>query len=317
MRISVRGVVADYTLRQLEYFVAVAEAGSITRAASAVHLSQSAMSTALTDLEAALGIQLLVRHHAKGITLTPAGRQLLVASRQLLASAADLRSVAHGLGGSLTGTLRIGCFEVIAPYLLPELLSVAAEKLPNLELLTTEVDLADLAEGVANGTFEMGIGYDLVDDPRLKRWPLRRVPPYVLLAGSHRLANRRKIRLAELADEPMALLDLPHSRDYFRQVFASADVEPVVRYRSTTVETCRALVGRGLAYTVLNLKSAVPTALDGHPVAAVPIADETPALTMVLLNAIAARPTRRAAVVAELCRDLFGDSASRAAAASR
>ena len=120
---------ADYTLRQLEYFVAVAEAGSITRAASAVHLSQSAMSTALTDLEGALGIQLLVRHHAKGITLTPAGRQLLVASRQLLASAADLRSVAHGLGGSLTGTLTIGCFEVMAPYLLPELLSVAAQKL--------------------------------------------------------------------------------------------------------------------------------------------------------------------------------------------
>ncbi|MCM3896068.1 MULTISPECIES: LysR family transcriptional regulator [Gordonia] len=309
-RIVCEVVVADYTLRQLEYFVAVAEAGSITRAASAVHLSQSAMSTALTDLEGALGIQLLVRHHAKGITLTPAGRQLLVASRQLLASAADLRSAAHGLGGSLTGTLTIGCFEVMAPYLLPELLSVAAEKLPNLELVTTEVDMADLAEGVANGTFEMGIGYDLVDDPRLKRWPLRRVPPYALVAGSHRLAKRRKVRLADLADEPMALLDLPHSRDYFRQVFADAGVEPVVRYRSTTVETCRALVGRGLAYTVLNLQSAVPMALDGHPVAAIPIADETPALTMVLLNAIAARPTRRAAVVAELCRDLFGDTSA-------
>lgn len=309
-RIVCEVVVADYTLRQLEYFVAVAEAGSITRAASAVHLSQSAMSTALTDLEGALGIQLLVRHHAKGITLTPAARQLLVASRQLLASAADLRSAAHGLGGSLTGTLPIGCFEVMAPYLLPELLSVAAEKLPNLELVTTEVDMADLAEGVANGTFEMGIGYDLVDDPRLKRWPLRRVPPYALVAGSHRLAKRRKVRLADLADEPMALLDLPHSRDYFRQVFADAGVEPVVRYRSTTVETCRALVGRGLAYTVLNLQSAVPMALDGHPVAAIPIADETPALTMVLLNAIAARPTRRAAVVAELCRDLFGDTSA-------
>ena len=154
----------------------------------------------------------------------------------------------------------------------------------------------------------MGIGYDLVDDPRLKRWPLRRVPPYVLVEGSHRLAKRRKVRLADLADEPMALLDLPHSRDYFRQVFADAGVEPVVRYRSTTVETCRALVGRGLAYTVLNLQAAVPMALDGHQVAAIPIADETPALTMVLLNAIAARPTRRAAVVAELCRDLFGDN---------
>ncbi|MFW0792326.1 LysR family transcriptional regulator [Gordonia sp. CPCC 205515] len=302
-------MMADYTLRQLEYFVAVAEAGSITRAASAVHLSQSAMSTALTDLEGALGVQLLVRHHAKGITLSPAGRELLVASRQLLASAADLRSVAQGLGGSLAGSLSIGCFEVTAPYLLPELLATAAEKLPKLELQISEVDLADLAEGVADGTFELGIGYDLVDDPRLKRWPLRTLPPYVLVAGDHRLAKRRTVALADLADEPMALLDLPHSRDYFRRVFAEADVTPNVRYRSTTVETCRALVGRGLAYTVLNLQSAVPMALDGHQVAAVPIADDVPALTMVLLNAVAAKPTRRATVVAELCRDLFGSGA--------
>ncbi|MCV7423608.1 LysR family transcriptional regulator [Mycobacterium yunnanensis] len=298
---------ADYTLRQLEYFVAVAEAGSVTRAAAAVHLSQSAMSAALADLETALSVQLLVRHHARGISLTPAGKELLVASRQLLASATDLRTVAQGLGTSLSGTLSIGCFEVVAPYLLPELLSVAAEKLPKLHLQTTEVDLADLAEGVADGTFELGIGYDLVEDPRLKRWPLFTLPPYVLVAGSHRLAEREQVDLAELADEPMVLLDLPHSRDYFQRVFAEAGVSPNIRYRSTTVETCRALVGRNLAYTVLNLHAAVPVALDGHPVAAVPISGEPPALTVVLLDSAAARSTRRASVVAELCRSLFAD----------
>ncbi|TDL07243.1 LysR family transcriptional regulator [Mycolicibacterium obuense] len=298
---------ADYTLRQLEYFVAVAEAGSVTHAAAAVHLSQSAMSAALADLEAALSVQLLVRHHARGISLTPAGKELLVASRQLLASAADLRTVAHGLGTSLSGTLSIGCFQVVAPYLLPELLATAAVKLPNLHLQTTEVDLADLAEGVADGTFELGIGYDLVEDPRLKRWPLFQLPPYVLVAGNHRLAKRKQVRLADLADEPMALLDLPHSRDYFQSVFAASGVRPDVRFRSTTVETCRALVGRGLAYTVLNLRAAVPTALDGHAVAPVPIAGDPPALTVVLLDAVAAKPTRRASVIAELCRSLFSN----------
>lgn len=296
---------SDYTLRQLEYFVAVAEAGSVTRAASSVHLSQSAMSAALADLENALSVQLLVRHHARGISLTPAGKELLVASRQLLASAADLRAVAQGLGTSLSGTLSIGCFEVVAPYLLPELLAAAAEKLPKLHLNTTEVDLADLAEGVANGTFELGIGYDLVADTRLKRWPLFMLPPYVLLAGDHRFAKRESVDLAELADDPMVLLDLPHSRDYFQSVFAAAGVTPNIRYRSTTVETCRALVGRGLAYCVLNLHAAVPVALDGHAVAAVPLSGDPPSLTVVLLDAVAARPTRRASVIAELCRSLF------------
>ncbi|MDT5334548.1 MAG: hypothetical protein QOD90_53 [Mycobacterium sp.] len=296
---------ADYTLRQLEYFVAVAEAGSVTKAAASVHLSQSAMSAALADLENALSVQLLVRHHARGISLTPAGRELLVESRRLLASAADLRAAAQGLGTSLSGTLSIGCFQVVAPYLLPELLAAAAEKLPKLYLHTTEADLAELAEGVANGTFELGIGYDLVDDVRLRRWPLFSLPPYALVSGSHRFANREHVDLVELAEEPMALLDLPHSRDYFQSVFTAAGVTPNIRYRSTTVETCRALVGRELAYCVLNLRAAVSTALDGHAVSVVPISGDVPSLTVVLLDAVAARPTRRANVVAELCRNLF------------
>lgn len=296
---------ADYTLRQLQYFVAVAEAGSISHAAAGMHMSQSAMSAALSGLENALAVQLFVRHHARGITLTPAGKQMLVASRRLLASAADLREVAQGLGTGLTGRLTVGCFEVVAPYLLPELLAAAAEKLPKLHLQTTEVDLADLAEGVADGTFDLGIGYDLVDDPRLRRWPLFTLPPYVLVSGDHRLAKRRQVDLAELADEPMAMLDLPHSRDYFQSVFDAAGVVPNIRFRSTTVETCRALVGRGLAYTLLNLRAAVPMALDGHSVAAIPISGDPPALSVVLLESPATRPTRRASVVAELCRDLF------------
>ena len=129
-----------------------------------MHLSQSAMSTALADLEKAFQVQLLVRHHARGISLTPAGRELLAASRQLLAQAADLLGAAEGLGTSLTGAVQIGCFSVPAPYLLPELLATAAGQFPDLQVETTEVNLAELAEGVASGRFELGIGYDLIDE---------------------------------------------------------------------------------------------------------------------------------------------------------
>lgn len=296
---------AEYTLRQLEYFVAVAEAGSITRAATKVHLSQSAMSTAITDLEAALGVQLVMRHHAKGVTLTPAGAEVLLAGRQLLAAAAELRDVAHGLGSSVSGTLEIGCFEVVAPYLLPALLARAAVELPDLQLRPAEVDLADLVDGVAAGRFELGIGYDLVADARLTTTPLFTLPPYVLVGGSHALAAASSVTLAELADEPMALLDLPHSRDYFRKVFDAVGVVPRVDYRSTSVETCRALVGRGLAYTVLNLHSAVPMSLDGYPLAAIEVSDAVPGLAVVLMSPANATMTRRADAVAQLCRDLF------------
>jgi DNA-binding transcriptional LysR family regulator len=191
---------------------------------------------------------------------------------------------------------------------LPELLATAAERFPGLQVETAEVNLAELAEGVASGRFELGIGYDLIDDDRLTQQALYTLPPYVLLPGTHRWSKRRSVRLAELAEEPMVLLDLPHSREYFQRIFSSAGVTPTVRYRSASVETCRALVGRGLAYTVLNLQPEVSVSLDGHPVAAVPIRDDAPALSVVLLTAANTRPTRRAQAIAQLCRELLSAS---------
>jgi DNA-binding transcriptional LysR family regulator len=303
--------VAEYTLRQLEYFVAVAEAGSVTGAARAAHLSQSAMSTALAGLERALDVQLLLRHHARGVTLTPAGEQLLVASRRLLVQAAELQAEASDLGRALTGPLNLGCFSVLAPYVLPELLAISAQRYPGLRLETSEEDLDDLAEGVLSGRFELGLSYNLAQDRRLKVRRLFALPPYVLLPAGHALAGRRELALSQLAGEPLALLDLPQSRDYFRGLFERAGVTPVVRYRSSSVETCRALVGRGLAYTLLNLQPMVSTSLDGHPVVSVPLASPAAALDVVLLTAAASRPTRRAAAVAELCAELLRPAAER------
>jgi DNA-binding transcriptional LysR family regulator len=297
--------VADYTLRQLEYFVAVAESGSITGAAARVHLSQSAMSTALAELERTLDVQLLLRHHARGVTLTEAGEQLLIASRRLLAQAEELRSEAHGLGYGLAGVLSIGCFEVLAPYVLPELIATCAERYPQLRLDPREVDLDALAEGVLSGRFELGLGYELAPDPRLVVERVFSLPPYALLPAGHRLADRTKIRLAQLAGEPLALLDLPQSRDYFRSMFAAAGLEPNIRYWSSSVETLRALVGYGLAYTLLNLRSAVAASLDGHPVVSVALDGDGTPLEVVLVTAAGSRPTRRAAAIAALSTEVL------------
>lgn len=295
---------AQYTLRQLEYFVAVAEAGSVTAAAQAIHLSQSALSTALVELERALNVQLLLRHHARGVTLTSAGEQLLAASRRLLRQAAELADEARGLGNEVAGTLHLACFGVLAPYLLPELLAQAVERLPRLEVNTSEVDLADLVEGVANGRFELAVGYDITADPRLETTRLYTLPAYVLLPRRHRLAKRKRVRLDELADEPLALLDLPYSRDYFAGVFGSVGLTPTVRFRTTSSETCRAIVARGLAYTVLNAKPRDRGAAEASDVVAVDIAHEAPALDVVLIKAAGVRPTRRMAAVEALIGSL-------------
>jgi DNA-binding transcriptional LysR family regulator len=193
---------------------------------------------------------------------------------------------------------------VLAPYVLPDLLATCAERYPDLRLETEEVDLDALADGVVTGRFELGLGYQLVPNPRLVVEHVFTLPPYVLLPADHARAGQRRITLSQVAADPLALLDLPHSRDYFRAMFAAAGVEPNVRYRSRNVETLRALVGRGLAYTLLNLQPAVATSLDGHAVASVPLDGGTP-LEVVLVTAAGARPTRRAAAVAAVCAEVL------------
>lgn len=297
---------AQYSLRQLEYFVAVAEAGSVTGAAQTLHLSQSALSTALGELERALDVQLLLRHHARGVSLTPAGEHLLGASRRLLRQASELADEAHGLGNEVTGTFHLACFGTLAPHVLPELLAEAANRLPMLAMNTSEVDHAELVDGVVDGRFELAIGYNLAADPRLETTRLHTLRPYVLLPRTHRLARRKSIRLSALADEPLALLDLPHSREYFVGLFDSLGLNPTVRFRSTSAHTCRAIVARGLAYTVLNVRPRADSA-DSEAVVAVAIADQAPALDVVLVRATGVRPTRRMAAVHGLIDDLVRD----------
>ena len=113
--------------------------------------------------------------------------------------------------------------------------------------------------------------------------------------------------------EPLALLDLPQSREYFLGLFAAAGIEPNVRYRTTSVETARALVGLGLACTLLNLRPKMSTSLDGHEVIPVALAEDGSALDVVMLTAAAGRPTRRAAAVAALCVEVLRRAPPRSA----
>ncbi|MCZ3388879.1 MAG: LysR family transcriptional regulator [Actinomycetia bacterium] len=285
---------ARFTLRQLEYFVAVAEAGTVTAAAERVHLSQSAMSTALADLERVLGVQLLVRHHARGVTLTPSGDELLISARELLRQADDLDTSAHALGEGLVGRVRLGCFAILAPYLVPPLVASVVEELPGLEVEPIEEPLDGIESGLREGRFEVALTYDLGLGEGIERQPLLEIRPHALLAFDHPLSTGEPVRLADLANEPFVLLDLPHSRDYFRAAFTSAGVQPRIRYRTRSAETARALVGRGLGWSLLNLRPSNDESLEGRRVVACDLADSVPALTVVLAKAHGTRLTKRA-----------------------
>ncbi|CAN0501700.1 unnamed protein product, partial [Phaeothamnion confervicola] len=147
------------SLRALRYFVATAEAGSVTGAARQVRVSQPSVSAAIAQLEAGLKVQLFVRHHAKGLSLTLSGDRLLVQARSLLAHARELEQFAGAMGEPQRGEVSAGCFITLAPFLLPGLMAGFAERYPEVALSIEEGNQAEVLEQLRTGRCEVALTY--------------------------------------------------------------------------------------------------------------------------------------------------------------
>jgi DNA-binding transcriptional LysR family regulator len=300
---------AGFTLVQLRYFAAAAELGSMTAAAKTLNVSQSAVSTAVAQLERELGVQLLLRHHARGLTLTAAGEDFARELRSYLVHTKELAEVARSAGEALVGELSIGCFSTLGPFELPGLLSACERDYPDIRVSVVEAEHAALKQHLRGGRCELALmyGYDLDDD--IDHVRVGDATPYVLVSRDHRLAGRAQVSLSELGDDPMILLDLPHSSDYFERLVRSAGVQPQVRHRTSGFETVRAMVAHGHGWSVLNQRPASPVTYDGAEVAVLELSDDVEPLTVVLASMRGVRLTRRA--------QAFIRAAGRARAASR
>jgi DNA-binding transcriptional LysR family regulator len=253
------------TLRQLGYFVAAGETGSITHASRRANISQPAISAAISQLETELGAQLFLRHHAQGLSLTPAGRELLKEAKQLLKQAEGLYSAAAALGNLPRGELNVGWFTTLAPIVMPELLQSFMAAYPEARIRTKVSHQEDLLDSLHHATVDVAVTYDLQLTPDVAFRPLASLPPHVLVGAEHPLAGRKSITLAELAPLPMVLLDLPLSREYFLSLFFSDELEPNVAWTTPHQEVVRAMVANGFGYALANVRPRAETALDGRP----------------------------------------------------
>ncbi|MDX1512274.1 MAG: LysR family transcriptional regulator [Gammaproteobacteria bacterium] len=295
----------QFTLKQLRYFVATAEHGNLTAAAQRLHVSQPSVSSAIAHLESVFDVQLFLRHKAKGVSLTPAGRRMAAEARGLLAHAADFAEHSGVLGGSLSGDVDVGCFVTFAPFYLPKLLLSFAASQPEIHVNVEEGSLDVLQDRLATGACELALLYRLGIRDDVETEVLTRLSPYVLLARTHPLAKRKALSLRDLASEPLILLDLPHSRDYFRGMFLRSGIEPRVMHRSLSFEMVRGLVANGHGYSILNLRPHADSSYDGAPVVCRPLKDDLASLSIVLASVRGARLTRRAELFAAHCRKHF------------
>jgi DNA-binding transcriptional LysR family regulator len=264
-----------FTLVQLQYFVEAAETGNITVAAGRLHASQSTLSSAIQQLEHELGCQLFVRHQARGVSLTPGGRELLARAHDLLDRAAELAEAGRVLQDEPAGTLHAGLFVTLAPFYLPEVLTRLQRSHPRIELDVLEADGSGLHAALRSGQCEVALTYGLDIGEDVVFRPLVEVRPYALVSARHPLAGREVATLRELAQRPMVMLDLPETSRFMLGMLKRAGARPQRILRTTNFETMRGLVAAGDGFAILNQR---PQIISPRPGAAfaVTIADAEP-----------------------------------------
>lgn len=279
-----------FTLRQLEYFVAVGEHGSIAQAAARLNISSPSISAAIAQLEAEFGLPLFIRRHAHGLALTQGGVRFLEHARDLLARAGGLTDLANDITGSVRGPLNVGCLVTFAQIVLPRLRRSFVERHPSVEFRQYEYDQSEMFEALRMARLDVALTYDLNIPGDLEFLPLLELPPFVLLDPGHPLAAASSVTPADLAEHPMVLLDLPMSTDYFLSFFGSGP-QPRIAERTRDVAVARSLVASGFGYSVVNILPLTDVAPDGQKLCFVPLVGPVRPLSLGLLLAEKARNT--------------------------
>ena len=239
-----------YDLPDLRLVAAIAESGSLTRAAARIHLAPSSASHRLTQLEAALGVPLFARHH-RGLTPTPAGESLLRHARQVFAQLeqmhADLAPYASGLNSQVTvfaNTNAINCF-------LPEDLGDFLHRNPRIRISLEEQPSPAIVQAVAAGQVEIGVVAAGHMPAGIETRPYRKDRLVLVVPPSHPLRGKSMVEFAEVLDQPFVCLHAGSAIHTFMMNAAaelgrSLDVRIQVRSFNAVCRMVSAGVGIGM-----------------------------------------------------------------------
>lgn len=270
-------------LRDLKYLVALADHKHFGRAAAACYVSQPTLSTQIKKLEDELGVPLVERAPRK-VMLTPAGRDAAERARRIVAEVEQMKEAARRSQDPEAGTVRLGMFPTLGPYLLPHVVPRIRARFPHLELLLVEEKSDVLLSRLREGKLDAGLLALPVADDQLHTEFLFEEPFVLAVPESHPLAQRGSLRLAELSHQQLLLLEDGHClREQALDVCRLSGANEKSEFRATSLETLRQMVAAEVGITLL------PTLAVKPPVARSP--------NIHLLGFSDSHPSRRIAMV--------------------
>jgi LysR family transcriptional regulator, hydrogen peroxide-inducible genes activator len=238
-------------LRDLRYFVALADTRHFGKAAEKSFVSQPTLSAQIKKLENYLGVQLIERQPRR-VTLTDTGARILPIARRILQDSDEIVSYARNEHDPLSGKLKVAFIPTIGPYLLPLVARRLRKQLPRLKLLLYEYQTQPLLERLRAGDIELGVLALPVPIDGLEARELYQENFTLAVPGSHPLAKKGSVKLDDLSGESLLLLEDGHClRDQALDVCSRIDVKEDDDYRATSLETLRQMVAAGLGITLL------------------------------------------------------------------
>lgn len=253
-----------FTLRQIKYFIAVAQNGAVSRAAHTLSISQSAVTEAIKDLEADLGVTLF-RRHSRGLSLTQQGNQFLRHADKILADVALARSAFEDEAKPHGGRLQLGVTSLMAGYVLSDVLSRFRRVRPGVDVSAVEDTAEYLEHLLIGGELDVAVMMASADRDRMAlNTEILNVSPFRLwLPVGHQLAAKQSVTLDDLTSEPLILLSMDEMEEEAVNLLSALGHRPNVAFRTRSVEAVRSLVATGAGVSLLPDLVYRPWSLEG------------------------------------------------------
>lgn len=245
-------------LRDLKYLVALADHKHFGRAAAACFVSQPTLSTQIRKLEDELGVSLVERAPRK-VMLTPAGRDAADRARGIVAEVEQMKEAARRSQDPEAGSVRLGIFPTLGPYLLPHMVPRIRRRFPQLELLLIEEKSDQLLRQLREGRLDAALLALPLHDEQLHAEFLFEEPFVLAVPESHALAQRSGLSLDELSEQRLLLLEDGHClREQALDVCHLAGALEKSEFQATSLETLRQMVAANVGITLLPMLAVKP-----------------------------------------------------------
>ena len=267
------------SIRQIRYFIAVANIGQVSRAAMELNVSQSAVTTAVKQLEEIVGVALFHRH-AAGVGLTYEGNIFLDHARRIMAAVDEAVRSPRRLRDDVKGTLRLAMTYTVAGYFLSPYIERFGRAFPNVNLQLMEAPRNVIEDGLVSGSFDLAVllTSNILDQEGLVYETLLQSRRRLWLSSRHPLLDSPSIGLSDVANQPYVMLTVDEASNTAQRYWNQTSYRPNTILRTSSVEAVRSMVANGMGVTILSDMVYRPWSLDARRVEVVTLSDPIPTM---------------------------------------